>query len=96
MIFAFLNHLKKKPRNFNYKPLSYDPELRSFREKVMERMETTESKKINFRKTRALENKKDIQKQVIRFLIVISALLLCAYFIFTSKSLDNFANWLVG
>ncbi len=93
MIFGLINQLKKKPREFNYRPITYDPDLKDFRDKVLER---NNGKKFDFRRARQADNKKFLQKQLIRFAVIMFVLLTVAYYVFTSKSLDNFANWLVS
>lgn len=86
--------MRRRERGFNYKPISYDEDLKDFRDKVQNRVNNP-TKKFDFRKHRQAENHKQFQRQVLRFMIVLGVLLFIAYLIFTSSALDNLANWLV-
>jgi|GEM_PF-3316646 len=96
MIFGILNKLKNKPREFKFRPVSYDPELKEFRDKVKERSSNSDAKKFDFRKSQQAKNKRELQKQIVRFAIIMCMLLIIAYYIFTSETLDNLASWLVN
>lgn len=96
MIFGFVSQLRNKERGFNYKPISYDPDMKDFRDKVKERQQTDGTKKFSFRKHQQKENRKVFQKQVFRFAFILLGLLAISYLIFTSSALDSFANWLVN
>jgi len=95
MIFGFVNQLRRKERGFNYKPISYDPDLKDFRDKIQERSNNS-GKKFDFRKHRQADNQKQFQRQAIRFVVVLCFLIFIAYLIFTSSALDSFANWLTN
>jgi hypothetical protein len=88
--------MKSKPKEFYYRPISYDPDLKNFRDKVSERVNNPESKKFDFRKHQRSANRKDFQKQLMRFGFVLVILIIIAYLVFTSSAIDNFANWLVN
>ncbi|MDB4347451.1 hypothetical protein OAB01_02215 [Bacteroidia bacterium] len=95
MIFGFVSQLRRKERGFNYKPISYDADLKDFRDKVKERTGNPE-KKFDFRTHRKSANQKQFQQQAVRFVIVLSILIFIAYLIFTSTALDSFAKWLTN
>ena len=60
MIFGFVNQLRRKERGFNYKPISYDADLKDFRDKVQERTSNPE-KKFDFRSHRKATNQRHFQ-----------------------------------
>lgn len=95
MIFGFVNQLRRKERGFNYKPISYDADLKDFRDKVQERTNNPE-KKFDFRSHRKATNQRHFQRQAMRFVLVLSILIFIAYLIFTSTALDSFAKWLTN
>jgi len=96
MIFGILSKIKNKPREFKFRPVSYDPDLKEFRDKVKERKSDSEAKRFDFRKNQQAKNKKELQNQVVRFAIIMCILMIIAYYIFTSQTLDNLASWLVN
>lgn len=96
MIFRFISHMRTKPKEFYYRPISYDPDLKDFRDKVRERVNNPDSKKFDFRRHQQAANRKDFQKQLIRFAFILVILIVIAYLIFTSSALDSFAKWLVN
>lgn len=96
MIFGILSKIKNKPREFKFRPTSYDPDLKEFRDKVKERKSDNEAKRFDFRKNQQLKIRRELQNQIVRFAIIMCILLIIAYYIFTSQTLDNIAHWLTN
>jgi hypothetical protein len=85
---------KRKPREFGYKPISYDPDMKDFRDKVQERQKN--SKRFDFRKHRQAENNRILKMQLLRFALVLGVLIFIAYLIFTSTAIDEVTDWFLN
>ena len=96
MISGLLKQLKSKPRSFYYRPISYDPEMKEFHEKVIERGKQNKTSRFQFRAQQKAAIKKEFQMRALRFIIIIMILCFIAAMIINSKKLDQFAEWLVN
>lgn len=96
MIFGFINQVKRKPKEFYYRPLSYDPEQKAFHEKVLERGKTNDAKRFDFRASQKVALKKEFRNRAMRFVLIIIGLLYMGYLVLSSKYLDSLAEWLVN
>lgn len=85
---------KRKPKEFGYRPISYDPDLKDFRDKIQERQQN--GKKFNFRKHRQSENNRIFRQQLLRFALVLGALIFIAYLIFTSTAIEEVTDWILN
>lgn len=92
MLSNLWQHHKRKPREFGYRPISYDPDLKDFRDKVKERQN---GRRFDFKKHRQAENNKLFRQQLLRFALVLAALIFIAYLIFTSQSIEALTEWLL-